>query len=151
MSCITELLKIKGDAPALPINGHVVIEGGGIYKNHEYLITFTHLGHRCGYVAIADCEVKYVDGIKCHGGVTFDGRDHAAKNLLDISCNDFWVGFDAAHFGDKGCAETAIKYFPDSNKAATFAVDDEFSTHKTYEYMEGECKSIIDQLTEKAL
>jgi len=154
MSCITQLLKLKGDKEFLPINNLVVIEGGGLYKDYEYLITFVSHGHRCGYVAIPEDIDINVDDISCHGDITFEDREHSAKALLPLPCNDLWIGFDAAHWNDVGCAKTIRKYFP-HNKKIDFFEDSMMAlsqfdnvTHKTYEYMENECKSIIDQIIE---
>lgn len=146
MSCITKLLEIKGDKEILAVNDRVVIEGGGNYKNYEYLIVFTSSGHRCGYVAIPE-EVKIdSDNIDCHGGITFESKDHDAKDLLPIPCNDTWIGFDAAHFNDDPCHATARKYF--GNEYSGFPTR-KGSTHKTYNFMKKECQHIIDQLVEK--
>ncbi len=156
MSCITKLLEIKGDREILPIHRRAVIEGGGRYKDFEYLVTFTQYGTRCGYVAIPDGFRGNTSNIDCHGGVTFEDRDHGAKDLLPIACNDLWIGFDCAHFGDMRCGETAKKYFPDDpqvdlmNEVHTdvheMEMRDPHCSHKTYEFVEQECQSIIDQL-----
>jgi hypothetical protein len=164
MSCITQLLELKGDKEFLPIHNEVVIEGGGVYKGHEYLITFTEHGHRCGYVAIPSGVTVDTDDINCHGGVTFEDEHHHAKSLLPVPCNDTWIGFDAAHWGDMPCRDTSRKYFGHSDVALKKikimeeihkdihemeSKDPSFS-HKTFEYMEEQCKSVIDQLLEQA-
>ncbi len=164
MSCITQLLQIKGEKEYLPIHETVVIEGGGVYKDCEYLIVFTEHGHRCGYVAIPDGIDYVVDEIDCHGGVTFEETYHRAKELLPVPCNDMWLGFDAAHWGDMPCRETSRKYFGHSEKALKKIEiieeihkevdemergDPNFS-HKTYDYMEKQCHYIIDQLLERS-
>lgn len=58
MSCITEILKVKGDKDFI-VSGEIAIEGGGTYKDYEYIITFTSSGHRCGYVAIPESHSLY--------------------------------------------------------------------------------------------
>ncbi len=149
MSCITQLLQLKGDKEFLPVHDEVVIEGGGVYKDYEYLIVFTGGGHRCGYVALKESIVGEPD-LDCHGGITFYANTHAAKELLPISCEDFWVGFDAAHHNDAKDMELAEKYFPDNEYVQfrknnhDFYVSD--GIHRTFEYMEKECHSIIEQL-----
>jgi hypothetical protein len=160
MSCITQLLKLKGDISILPIHDEAVIEGGGEYKGYEYLITFVHAGHRCGYVALKDnqheilakgCDPGYMYPVlQVHGGVTFFDKEHAAKDLLPTHCDDFWVGFDAAHCDDAANIELAEKYFGEtdfikfkkSNRLPVILS----AVHRTYQYMEQECKFIIDQL-----
>jgi len=159
MSCITKLLEIKGDKDILPIHEQCVIEGGGNYKGFEFLITFTSHGTRCGYVAIPDGFGGSLSSIYCHGGVTFEGRDHGAKDLLPIPCNDTWIGFDCAHYGDSNDLELAKKYFGGGRRfdilmeihkdVEALEVTDPFFSHKTYEFVEKECQYIIDQLVEQ--
>jgi hypothetical protein len=167
MSCITQLLKLKGDKEILPIHKECVIEGGGVYKDREFLITFTSHGTRCGYVALTPEETQkfneerageysYYPDLECHGGVTFYGEDHGAKNLLPVHCNDAWVGFDCAHSGDGHDRELTKKYFGKEIFSEEFFKSMEQLrmwgevTHRTFDYVEAECKSIIDQLFEKA-
>lgn len=163
VSCITKLLEMKGDDEILPIHEECVIEGGGTYKGYEYLITFTSQGTRCGYVALKPEETQkflkeregqsyYYPDLDCHGGVTFFEEAHGAKDLLPTPCNDFWVGFDCAHAGDGHDKELTEKYF----KRTIFSDEyykamEEFTlrgevTHKTFKYVEDDCKSIIEQL-----
>jgi hypothetical protein len=149
MSCITQLLELKGDKEFLRIHDEVVIEGGGLYKDYEYLIVFVSFGHRCGYVALKE-NLDAEPDLECHGGVTFYSNTHTAKDLLPIPCNDFWVGFDAAHHLDAKDMELAEKYFPDNgyvefkkNNPDSF---DSLGIHRTFYYMEKECHSIIEQL-----
>jgi len=164
MSCITKILELKGDKEFLPLHDQVVIEGGGNYKGFEYLITFTHYGTRCGYVAVPPGLKYHSDDISVHGGVTFEGEDHGAKNLLPVPCSDVWIGFDAAHWGDTRDFEKAKKYFG-TNKRVLHQIDlmeelhkavdelerqDSDFSHKTFDYMAAQCKSVIDQLIEQA-
>lgn len=166
MSCITEILKLKGDKPFLATpNDEIVVEGGGVYKNYEYLITFTAMGHRCGYVAInADHPVYGTDQVcssdgfdlSAHGGITFHQQESVIKTMLKTPCQDEWLGFDAAHCYDTGCVETAEKYFGLTEfvkhmKGNSFYTDKTEChgmgiTHKTFTYMEQECFKLIDQL-----
>lgn len=160
MSCITQLLEMKGNKECLPLNHDVVIEGGGLYKNYEYLITFTHMGSRCGYVAIPEGQSIDTDKINCHGGITFESSNHNAKDLLPIKCNDLWIGFDCAHVGDMRCNETARKYFTHNEKGLEIInlMDNLYvevheleqknpmCTHKSFHYVEEECKNIIDHI-----
>lgn len=160
MSCITKLLEMKGDKEFLPFHSSVVIEGGGTYKDHEFLIAFTYHGSRCGYVAIPS-GVKYdSDEIQVHGWITFEGKHNGAKDLLTTPCNDIWIGFDAAHWGDTRDYEKAKKYFGHNeeekiqiNLSELLYKDvdklerqDSYFSHKTFDYMVSECKSVIDQL-----
>jgi hypothetical protein len=155
MSCITQLLELKGEKDYLQVHDSVVIEGGGVYKDFEYLIVFTDYGHRCGYVAIPNGCRYDSDGLRVHGGITFEDEDHPAKDLLPVHCNDTWLGFDAAHSGDIGCYNKARRIFGDQD--GRYNLLEELNkpfhrfpsvTHKSFEYMENECKYLIDQLIE---
>lgn len=164
MSCITKLLEMMEGKEFLHIHDEVVMEGGGNYKGYEYLITFTAYGTRCGYVAIPANQDYDVNEIQCHGGVTFEEDNHSAKNLLPTPCTDMWIGFDAAHYLDMRDFEAAKKYFggqPKQHFQINLMEDlhkeiddmerrDPHCSHKTFEYMENECKSIIEQLIEQA-
>lgn len=164
MSCITQLLALKGGKEFFPINNSVVIEGGGIYKDYEFLITFVEHGNRCGYVAIPSGITYDSYEINIHGGITFESKEHAAKNLLSIPCDDMWLGFDAAHYLDMGDFETAKKYFGENadlmlginlreqldQEVGELERQDPNFSHKTFDYMVNECKSLIDQLIEQA-
>jgi len=172
MSCITEILKLKGDKKALVPDGNwIAVEGGGQYKGYEYLIVLNTLGHRCGYVAIPDehpysktpledrefngREWKHYDyntlEIECHGGLTFMSPTHGLKDLLPIACNDMWIGFDCGHSWDKSDIEATREYYGEEHvkKHQTFfdATSFDPTEHiKSYAYAESECKSIIEQL-----
>lgn len=167
MSCITEILKLKGEREFMPFpeNDSIVIEGGGTYRDYEYLITFTDMGHRCGYVAIDSSHPVYSHNqvigtdefdLDVHGGITFHKQEHSVKKLLSHPCNDEWLGFDAAHGNDHACVVTAEKYFGltkniEYMKNNTFYTDLAESRgmgieHRTYAYMEEQCKYLIDQL-----
>ncbi len=150
MTCITKLLEMKGDKEFLPYIDEAVIEGGGNYKGFEYLITFVNLGHRCGYVAIAEPKSEDYSYIDCHGGITFQERHHLAKDLLSTPCNDLWIGFDCAHHNDKQDFETAQKYFGKMDKGMLeiFELTQGLTctVHKSYGFVEEQCQYIIDQL-----
>lgn len=161
MSCITELLKMK-DKPLLNKKGSplLFIEGGGIYKDHEYLITFTNMGHRCGYVALhSDSKYNSIEeddydklDISVHGGITFISNNHGLKSMLKTPCTDMWIGFDCGHAWDLKDKETFLKYFGENHKNLNFIDSmNEISSLRDYKlrdfiYTENECKSIIDQL-----
>lgn len=156
MSCITKLLELKGDRDFLPITNEpdysTVIEGGGSYKDHEYIIVFTSRGFRCAYVATNQDIDTSDDSIECHGGITFSASDHMAKDLLPVPCSDNWIGIDAAHYLDLSCAETTNKYFGHTKYVYKNYKDDIRECqpeHRSYIYMESECRKIIDQLVER--
>src|ERR1700691_3384773 len=106
MSCIPKLLELKGDKEFLPVHDNIVIEGGGKYKDYDYLITFVDYGHRCGYVAIPPLHPVYNDKsdyphFSVHGGITFFEESRFAEELLNHKCADKWIGFDACHGDDR--------------------------------------------------
>lgn len=173
MSCITEILKLKGDKEALVPEGNwIAVEGGGVYKDHEYLIVLNSNGHRCGYVAIkpehpyskTPVEMREFLGrkrphydydslnIECHGALTFMAPDHGLKDLLPISCNDMWIGFDCGHFGDMCDTAAFKKYFGEEEnkeKQSFFNAMNhgyEGQSVKDFSFVQHECESIIDQL-----
>jgi len=156
MSCITKLLELKGNNEILRVNEDVVIEGGGKYKDYEYLITFTSCGTRCAYVALKQKETEIFDkqaskddyfypDLNCHGGVTFYGNS-PIKDILPASCDDKWVGFDANHGSDKRDVEKLQRYFP--NDLIHDYLYTRPGTIKSYDYMKKECHGIINQLLE---
>lgn len=166
MSCITKLLEMKGDKNCLPINPDCVIEGGGNYRDYEYLITFTSHGTRCGYVALKEKETAkfeeekknekyYYPDLDCHGGLTFYGDDHGAKDLLPTPCSDVWVGFDAAHALDIADMKLAEEFFPGHRfieyRKNNPEPDYDNCKHRSYEYIEQNCKEIIDQILEQVV
>lgn len=174
MSCITEILKLKGDKKALVPEGNwIAVEGGGTYKEYEYLVVLNSNGHRCGYVALppthkyseTPMEMRSFFGnkprehwdyngldIECHGGLTFMSPKHGLKELLPIACNDMWIGFDCGHYDDKCDVDAFCKYFGDKEaikKKSFFEAMDYgrgFKSIKDFDYVEKECHSIIDQL-----
>ena len=92
--------------------------------------------HLCGYVVIPKESKYYIDNrrdsydVKCHGGLTYAG----SRKDLDI---EFCIGFD--------CAESecdAAIFNMSSNSIELY----EGQTYKTVNYVEEECKSIINQL-----
>lgn len=180
MSCITEILKLKGDKDVLvPYGNWIAVEGGGKYKDHEYLIVLNTNGYRCGYVAIPPqhkysqtSEVDYsfpgfagqkdydydsLD-IECHGGLTFMSPNHHLKHLLPIQCTDMWIGFDCGHYLDRCDVQKFKEYFGEEEhekKEPFFSTMDHsdaglHQTIKGYNYVEQECHSIIEQLIKAA-
>lgn len=178
MSCITEILKLKGDQEVLVPDGEwIAVEGGGTYKDHEYIIVLNTSGHRCGYVAIppehpysqtpeetrefmGGRPYKHYDydslDIDVHGGLTFMAPDHGLKDLLETPCNDMWIGFDCGHCYDMCDVPMFKKYFSQEQyeaKKSFFECMNHGSrtqTVKEYDYVEKQCHHIIDQLIKVA-
>jgi hypothetical protein len=158
MTCITKLLEEKGNKEFIisPLCSGVAIEGGGKYKNYEWLVILNDMAFRCGYVAIpkshpvwASTDYPYYE---VHGGVTFFDKPH----LVESECDDKWIGFDAGHLGfrDEVDIECAKKYFGQNHAGIKYIEENNsnkiFGGHnasiKTFSYMESECKKLIDQL-----
>lgn len=164
MSCITEILKRKADLPFILSPGkRVAIEGGGTYKSYEYLITFADMGHRCGYVAISPNLPDYKDesdypDYDVHGGITFFDKAHLAESILGHSCEDKWLGFDCGHYNDLPDIECMKSYF---NPISEYSLEYAISRHtnllhansevRSKEYVEEQCKLLIEQLIVKEL
>lgn len=170
MSCISEILKIKGDKEFIPIpykenewHHEIVIEGGGNYKEYEYLITFNDMGFRCAYVGIPESHPIYTfhneeynyPNFDVHGGITFFDDNNITKKLFGIHCTDKWIGFDAGHYYDISDFECTKKYFPTLRKSKldyVIGMSHLLERHitgsaiRSFNYMEEECKKLIDQL-----
>lgn len=149
MGCITALL--ESGAKRVSDKGSY-IEGGGIYEGYEYLVVLNHMGFRCGYVAINENHPFYVCkdydalDVKVHGGCTFYGRQ-----MTDSNCSDNWIGFDCGHAWDLNDYDALLAHDPAKQgyvdivrqRDINFPMDGEI---RTKEYVESECKSIIDQI-----
>lgn len=157
MTCITKLLEEKGNKEFIisPLCSGVAIEGGGKYKNYEWLVVLNDMAFRCAYVAIPKFHPAYVSdedypSYQVHGGVTFFGEPH----LIKSECDDMWIGFDAGHAYDKKDIQCATKYFGENNETIKYVEKDYWdkmfnapnASIKTFSYMESECKKLIDQL-----
>jgi len=154
MSCITQILKLKGDKEFfVPEGSFHAIEGGGVYRDYEYLVTLVPHGGRCGYVSIPPhheySNLKENDyrapKIDCHGCITFVSKEHVLKDYLTIPCNDMWIGFDCSHYRDSPDKVNAVKYFGEL-VPESYLFGNGVNKIRTYSYVEKECKSIIDQL-----
>lgn len=130
------------------------IESEFTYKNFRCVVVFNcFCGHRCGYVEIPfnhpisdkDCyELSYID---VHGGITFVKWEHATYPL---ESKYGWIGFDCAHCDDRPDFESWIKYCPEKRERLeiikSVIIENKYSTIKSTEFCEEECKKIVDQL-----
>ena len=167
MSCITEILKRKSNESYL-VQGGIAIESGGIYKDYEFLITFTYLGHRCGYVAIPPTHYLYnedsMNGLysdfDVHGGITHDEKHSIVEKILGHQCDDKWLGFDCGHAGDGADIDLLIKVFPNNERVKRWIeiknnikIECPFLENeeeiRSNEYVEQNCKHLIDQIIER--
>ncbi len=112
------------------------------YWENRYTVDYLKYFHLCGYVVIPKKSKYYIDdskcsyNVECHGGLTYAGsREH-----FDI---EFCIGFDCNHLDDAGSFNLSL-YSLESNKSEREFYEGE--TYKTANYVEQECKSIINQL-----
>lgn len=118
--------------------------------------TFEYRGYKCvikrmmylggqlnGYVRIPKAS-KFYDAtkqdmgyddipIECHGGLTFTGK------LEDEPEDEFYIGFDTAHFQD-------YMPFMQFQLSQYFNHEHESETYKDINYVRKECRDIVDQL-----
>lgn len=168
MSCIQRILDVKGDKDYL-IFGRSAVEGGGNYLGYDYLITYQCLGYRCAYVALPEdncldtVDAVEKDVLQVHGDITYHQKpgifDSLAEMIGGPVCDDVWIGFDAGHAGDWMDHAKAASIFTEESGACFEVIEsvkDYYEIEKlphykngkerTYEFMESECKSLIDQL-----
>ena len=109
------------------------------YSDHTFVI-YQHpvSGHLNGYVLLNPEEtVGDTMIIDCHGGITFEGN---LAEIIPVQAGN-WIGFDCAHYGD-------LTPFADERLAAygfDFGVRYD-EVWRTPEFIEENCKRIIDQL-----
>lgn len=167
---LVESIRRAGNETILiPESTDMVVEGGGNYRKYEYLVCLNDLGIRVGYIALLrehpyskiepleDGNFDYGSlDIHCHGGLSYMGFDHTLKRLIgDINPrpdSEMWIGFDCGNFNDLFDVDACKKYFGEEHyqrKMAFFNILNFYivgRSLKTFEYVEKECHSIIDQL-----
>ena len=125
------------------------------YKGFPCVVLFMPMGYRCGYVGVSK-DNKYFKKdcmdtpIKCHGGLNYSSNHLYGQEDKDT----WWVGFDCGHIYDGFDIKALNKYYPldiDVQFNMKFMLDyyksvNEYSEIKTIEYVEEECKKIVDQL-----
>lgn len=114
------------------------------YKGMIYLIKHNGIGYRCGYVIIPKDHVLYEKSyddlydvetfefaefypIEAHGGLTFS----------DFICEEWALGFDCAHYGDAVDTELPVEHIIPCMSDGVV---------RTEEYVEGECRGMIDAI-----
>ena len=129
-----------------------VVEKQFEYKGHDCICIFSIRGIRCGYVSVSDKEKPYDDyDIDCHGGLTFDGE---LPDYYKPKAN-YYIGFDCGHLGDGVDYDQAVKYDliepgeADYNKKLFSYLDDH--PVRDLDYVEANCKKIVDQLERKRI
>lgn len=132
-----------------------IVEKEFEYRGYPCKVKLMDLGHRCGYVGIAPGKqfynIDYDDiPVGCHGGLTYG----SLEDRLADHRTTFWIGFDCAHLGDGVDYDAVIHKFTDP-ETIKFAIEaqrtgifNRGSEPKSIEFVENECKRIVDQLIE---
>lgn len=126
-----------------------IVEKQFEYRGHDCLVVFTHRGYRCGYVSVTE-DKDFTDyDIDCHCGLSFSG-----KLLYDYGQKaKFYIGFDCGHCGDGLDFDTAYKYGlidaeTRDRKKEVFSYSQGYGVW-WLEYVEDQCRYIVDQLEYK--
>lgn len=138
-----------------------LVLGEGTHRGLEWNIVSGPLGYRCGYIRVPKGHPwhgKKYGEIDCsvHGCLTFSDPDMPChKGGLD---DGYWVGFDCGHYGDAPDPEL-YKILDKDNPAKAesrttwqkmmgkFPDPGEI---RSQEYVEAECRHLIDQALEVA-
>ena len=128
-----------------------VVEKRFEYKGFPCVVLFTELGFRNGYVGVPKGHRYYgakydCIPVSCHGGLTYS-YDHL-HHQTDVGV--WWIGFDCGHFFDGFDLEKLEEYFPNNIENQVLfdyhRVMTETYGFRTLEYVEEQCKGIVDQL-----
>ena len=129
-------------------NKIAVVEKKFEYKEHECICIFNRLGFRCGYVSVKENKEFSTYDIACHCGLTYNGElplEYEPKHK-------YYIGFDCGHICDKQNYKQAYAYGLISETELfyykTFHVDTG-GVERTLDYVENQCKKIVDQLEYK--
>lgn len=111
------------------------------YRGVKCFICRKPLGHLCGYVTIRR-DVKRAlrksnPVLKVHGGITYDGPLGDVYLTMIKDRNIHVIGFNCAHL-------TLHDYVP----LLEHHEEDTPLNYRTMEFVENECKSLVDQLLE---
>ena len=130
-----------------------IVEKKFDYKGHECICIFNQLGFRCGYVSVIENKEFITYDIDCHCGLTFNGE-------LSSDCEPkykYYIGFDCGHICDKQDLEQAYKYELITeteymfHKAVCNQIGDFSGVVRTLEYVEEQCKAIVEQLEKQGI
>lgn len=126
-----------------------VVEKQFEYKGRDCICIFTVLGVRCGYVSVDDDKDYNEYDIDCHCGLSFGAsrlpNEYNPKNTR-------YIGFDCGHICDRQDYEQAKKYGLIDEKTYNNLIESVILSPtflqpiRSLEYVENECKKIVDQL-----
>lgn len=138
------------------------IESEFIYSGYKCIVTFTPVGHRCGYVELNKEHEYYRRNfnkipVACHGGLTWSANyipgtlDNKDKWYIGFDCNHSFDGIDLETY--KIMYDKELSVLGDNERdlvcssVVTMAhVKSEYE-YKSKEYVEKELKRIVDQIT----
>src|SRR5690554_93258 len=117
------------------------------YKGIFYKVVLQRYGHRCGYVEIpkdlniSKRDFSFDSDLEVHGGITYAEVENETKV----------IGFDCAHYMDSPDVKNTLKHFTDlsDNELMFLSWSIEDGKVRSLEYVEKECKNLIDKLLEK--
>lgn len=129
----------------------VVVEKHFEYRGHDCICVFNYLGYRCGYVSVDEVKEYWDFDIDCHCGLSFGAKpvnkDYNPKK-------DYYIGFDCGHICDGRDYELALMYGLIDEKCYYRFLEMEIALPtfvqpiRSLEYVENQCKKIVDQLEE---
>ena len=113
----------------------------GEYKEYEYAV-INYGTHPCCYVKLEQDDQffghEYANiPIACHGGLTYS-RKVLQLSSTEIDSDGWWIGWDYSHTGDYVPYLEAILDKEDVNRLKKWSTEE----------LIGECKNVIDQLSE---
>lgn len=128
---LKEIIKKEGDRKEFKYNGYDCL-----------ILRQLQQKHLCGYVGLTkndkyfNIDFNNIDDISCHGGLTFSefgDNNNRPKKIDDETI--WWIGFDCAHYLD--IIPAMLSFNP---------ILDEDSIYRDMDYVESECKNIVNQL-----
>lgn len=126
-----------------------VIEKQFEYKGFPCVCILQNAGHRCGYVGLPKGNRYYGKDyddipIGCHGGLTFSDKSYWDDD------DRWYIGFDCAHWADGKDFDAVEKYWADDEivmkMLEVYKLMGNDGEIRTLEYVENECKEIVNQL-----
>lgn len=120
------------------------------YKGHDCICVFNRDGFRRGYVSVKRLIAFGKLDIECHGGLNFEGILSEAYMPREL----YYVGFDCGHICDGRDFELAYQrgMITEIERDFSLGAFEYLSENpvRSLEYVENECKKIVDQLEEKS-
>lgn len=133
-----------------------VLEQKFDYKGYPCVVLFMPGAYRCGYVGLPKghkLSRKSVDDLydlDCHGGVTYS-EPHLFGNK---DKENWWIGFDCAHYHDGYDIEAEKRYFGNSTEFLEMFGSMQEIWHNANKYfkpcsltyVKNECMRLVDQI-----